>query len=342
MFHTLTLNPSLDYLMTADSFTPGGLNRARDARLFAGGKGINVALILRRLGADARALGFLAGGTGRLLLELLANEGLASEFVFLAAGFTRINLKLETPGSETELNGPGPAPDEAALAALEAQLAAIPAGDTLVAAGGLPPGLAPDLYARLLPPCAARGVRCVLDASGEALRAGLAARPWLIKPNWSELAGLLGLPEGEVPKTEALLRPEAAGGDNGPAAGGKIPYAAGQQAQPPFSALQGAMRAAQKLGARNVLLSLGGKGAALLTETGEFFFQPAPAGRPVNTAGAGDSLLAGFLAGLARGLDPAAALRLGAAAGSATAFCPWLAGAEQVEALLQACGPAGR
>lgn len=341
MFHTLTLNPSLDYFVTADSFAPGALNRAKDARLFAGGKGINVALMLQRLGVPARALGFLAGGTGRLLQSMLAAEGLKEEFVFLRTGMTRIDLKLETPAAETELNGPGPVPDSAAGAALEAQLAAIPAGDTLVAAGSLPPGLAAYTYARLLAPCAARGVRCVLDASGEALRAGLAARPWLIKPNLAELAGLLGMTEAE---SAALLA--AAPGEAGtaapernaaaPAAGDRAAPASGEDpaAGRLSPALQNAMCAAQGLGARNVLVSLGGRGAALLAESGELFFRPAPAGKPVNTAGAGDSLLAGFLAGLARGLDPAAALRLGVAAGSATAFSPWLAGAREVERLL--------
>lgn len=310
MTHTLTLNPSLDYWMEAPSLAPGVPQRARTAELFAGGKGINVALMLRRLGRPARALGFLAGPTGRLLRELLAAEGLSEAMLPLDEGFTRINLKLETPAGETELNGPGPAPRPAALAALAEQLRAVPQGDTLVAAGSLPPGLPPDAYARLLAGPAARGVRCVLDASGAALRAGLAARPWLIKPNRAELAELVG---GDP------LRP-----------GGR----------PVPAALPGAMRAAQRLGARNVLLSLGGQGAALLDEDGRLLFQPAASGRPVNTAGAGDSLLAGFLAELDRTGDPAQALRFGVAAGSATAFCPWLADAGQVEELLRRL-PAG-
>lgn len=312
MFHTLTLNPSLDYLVLAKDFVPGALNRADSARLFAGGKGVNVALMLHRLGQPARALGFLAGETGRALQRMLAAEGLPEDFLFLPSGATRINLKLETPAAATELNAPGPAPDPAGLAALEAQLAAIPAGDTLIAAGSLPPGLAPDTCARLLAPCAARGVRCVLDSSGPALAAGLAARPWLIKPNLDELAELTGLAKKGAADTAG----------------------APGQAGPDLGALRAALRAAQKLGAQNVLASLGGQGAALLTETGEFFYQPAPAGRPVNPAGAGDSLLAGFLAGLARAAAPADALRLGVAAGSATAFCPWLAEEKEVDHLL--------
>lgn len=319
MFHTLTLNPSLDYLVFAKEFVPGALNRADSARLFAGGKGVNVALMLHRLGQPARALGFLAGETGRALQRMLAAEGLPEDFLFLPSGATRVNLKLETPAAATELNAPGPAPDPAALAALEAQLAAIPAGDTLIAAGSLPPGLAPDTCARLLAPCAARGVRCVLDTSGPALAAGLAARPWLIKPNLDELAELTGLAK------KGLADPAGAPG----------------RAGPDLDALRAALRAAQRLGAQNVLASLGGQGAALLAETGEFFYQPAPAGRPVNPAGAGDSLLAGFLAGLARAAAPADALRLGVAAGSATAFCPWLAAAEDVQRLRDALAKAG-
>ena len=169
-----------------------------------------------------------------------------------------------------------------------------------------------------------RSVRCVLDASGPALAAGLAARPWLIKPNLAELAELIG--------TAGLLDKTAAGQDK-PSRPAGLPA---QDTAPAIEALEGAMRAAQGLGARNVLASLGGWGAALLAESGEFFFQPAPAGQPVNTAGAGDSLLAGFLAGLAGGGNPPKALRLGVAAGSATAFCPWLAQAQEVERQLAA------
>lgn len=312
MIHTLTLNPSLDYLLSLDEFVPGGLNRAREAQLFEGGKGINVALMLARLGQPVRALGFRAGATGRLLRELLAAEGLEEALLPLPEGFTRINLKLEAAAEETELNGPGPAPGPAALAALERQLAAIPPEDTLVAAGSLPPGLPADSYDRLLTPCAARGVRCVLDTGGEALRAGLAARPWLIKPNLAELAGLLGLSAEE----QAALAPKPG--------------------EAPGPALLEAMCTAQSLGARNVLVSLGGQGAALLAERGELRYQPAPAGRPVNTAGAGDSLLAGFLAELGRSASPTEALRLGVAAGSATAFSPALASAEAVRRLAEA------
>ncbi len=349
MFHTLTLNPSLDYLVFAKEFVPGALNRADSARLFAGGKGVNVALMLHRLGQPARALGFLAGETGRALQRMLAAEGLPEDFLFLPSGATRVNLKLETPAASTELNAPGPAPDPAALAALEAQLAAIPAGDTLIAAGSLPPGLAPDTCARLLAPCAARGVRCVLDTSGPALAAGLAARPWLIKPNLDELAELTGLAKkGAALWADDTPTPPPPGTEQKAAAGGEgqePPAArafAGKAAGPgPFAPLRAALRAAQRLGAQNVLASLGGQGAALLTETGEFFYQPAPAGRPVNPAGAGDSLLAGFLAGLARAAAPADALRLGVAAGSATAFCPWLAAAEDVQRLRDALAKAG-
>lgn len=336
MFHTLTLNPSLDYLLAADTLAPGTLNRAQSAQLFAGGKGINLALMLARLGQPARALGFFAGPTGRVLKELLAAEGLCEALLPLAQGATRINLKWETPETETELNAPGPAPDAEAMTALERQLAAIPPGDTLAAAGSLPAGLEADTYARLLAPLAARGVRCVLDTSGEPLAAGLAARPFLIKPNLAELAGLTG--QGELAELVGQAaqggRPAAAGDENATSPPGGLALPKGGLTPAAAAALQEAMQTARALGAQNVLVSLGSFGAALLAQSGAFFFQPAPAGRPVNTAGAGDSLLAGFLAGLARGESLPDALRLGVAAGSATAFSPWLADAETTERLL--------
>lgn len=299
MIYTVTFNPALDYLMRIESFLPGKTNRAEKEELQVGGKGINVSLVLRQLGVESVALGFLAGYTGALLRQWLEDSGVRADFVTLPAGMTRINVKLKN-GVETEINGRGPDIHNAALDALFGKLDALREGDTLVLAGSIPASLPADVYERALSRLEGKGVRYVVDATGKLLENVLPFHPFLVKPNHHELGELVG---------KEL--------DPGDAA-----------------ALVSAAQALQKKGARNVLVSLAGDGALLVCEDGQVFTQAAARGTLQNSVGAGDSMVAGFLAGYARG-GYAEALRLGTAAGGATAFSPRLATKKEIDAVYQ-------
>ncbi len=299
MIYTVTLNPAVDYVMRLGELRLGETNRAAETTVQFGGKGINVSCMLRELGVESTALGFIAGFTGEALAAHLDDLGISADLIRLSAGLTRINVKLKS-GLESEINAAGPSIPAEALEELTAKLDGLTAGDTLVLAGSIPPSLPRDLYARLTALSAGRGVRVVVDAEGEALTAVLPHSPFLVKPNRAELEGLMGRLMGRSLSTETDLREAAA--------------------------------ALQQAGARNVLVSLGGEGALLLDEHGEFHRAPAAAVTPVNTVGAGDSMVAGFLAGLPHGY--AYALKLGIAAGGATAASEGLGTREAVRSLL--------
>lgn len=294
MFYTVTFNPALDYVMTFDALQPGGTNRASGEELMPGGKGINVSLILRRLGVASTALGFTAGRTGSMLRAWLDGQGIQTAFVDLPAGETRVNVKVKSAGQETELNGRGPDIPPQALDALLARLASLAEGDTLILSGSIPPTVPRDIYQRLLA-ALPQGVRAVVDTEGEPLLKSLPYRPFLIKPNLKELEDLCGL-------SISLADPDA------------VARCAGTL---------------QEKGAQNVLVSLGGHGALLLTREGEVFTQAAAPGKAVNSVGSGDSMVAGFLVGYDRG-GYQEGLRLGSAAGSATALSPRLATEEEI------------
>lgn len=296
MICTVTLNPSLDYTVELNDLHIGAVNRTFKEKLRPGGKGINVALMLNRLGQPVRALAFAAGYTGHMLAGQLADAGLPAELLWAREGMTRINVKIEA-GAETEINGRGPALKPADLVQLASRLAVLGEGDWVVLAGSLPAGLPPNTYARLLAPLAARGVKAVVDAEGQALAAALEARPFLVKPNRQELEALAGRP---LPTRQEVLE---------------------------------AARQLQDRGAVNVLVSLGAQGALLLTGEGQSLFRDAPQGAVLGTVGAGDAMVAGFLTGWLTTGQWENALALGMAAGSATAFSPWLAKREQVWAL---------
>ncbi len=297
MVYTVTYNPSLDYAMRLDVVAWGGVNRARETQLRCGGKGINVSILLTRLGVENTALGFAAGFTGDALLLELRRLGVNADFIRLQNGLTRINVKLRDT-RDTEFNAPGPCPDAEETAALAQRLSALAAGDTLVLSGSLPVGIPPDTYRTVLAGLAGRGVRAVVDAAGPALWEALPERPFLIKPNREELSALVG---------RALrTREELADG----------------------------ARVLQRRGARSVLVSLGADGALLLEESGGVSFCAAPRGTVRDAVCAGDSMVAGFLAEYLHSGDPYAALRLGVAAGSATAFSDGLAGREEILSLL--------
>lgn len=278
MIYTLTLNPAVDYIIEVDALRPGEVNTVRREAVRFGGKGINVSAVLKELGAPACALGFVAGFTGEALRADLAARGIREELIPLPEGNTRINVKLRGE-RETELNGQGPVVPAAAVEALMARLEALQAGDILVLSGSVPPSVPGDLYPRILGAMEKKGVRCALDTrSGNLLSSGV--RVWLMKPNLRELETMLG--------TRLKERDEI---------------------------LSGA-RALQKALADNVLVSLGADGAILLDAEGGVHEQPALPVKAVNTVGAGDSMLAGFLAGIHRGYDYA--LKLGTAAGAAS------------------------
>lgn len=297
MIYTVTLNPAVDYTLRLKALTTGGLNRPSDTALSFGGKGINVSRVLTALGVQNRALGFVAGEVGEMLESGLRRLGVDTDFVRLAEGNTRINVKI-TAENETELNAVGPTVDAAAFARLTAQVAALANGDTLCLCGSVPPGCDTDTYARLLACVKDKNIRTAVDATGEALLRALPYRPSLIKPNRDELCALAGR---DLPDDESVLA---------------------------------AARDLQAKGARNVLVSLGGDGALLLTEDGAVYRRAAYRGEVCGTVGAGDSTVAGYLAAIERGADAEVALRLAVAAGSATAFSDGLAIREAIEALL--------
>ena len=297
MVYTVTFNPALDYVVRMSRFQAGETNRTESDELQWGGKGINVSTVLRNLGVDNVALGFLAGFTGQALDQGLRQAGIATDFIWLPEGLTRINVKIKA-GQETEINGMGPAIPSGALEEVFEKLDRLQSGDVLVLAGSIPASLPDDVYQRILARLEGRDILTVVDATRDLLCAVLPYRPFLIKPNRDELGEIFG----RVLTTDAEIEDCA--------------------------------RQLQARGARNVLVSMAGAGSLLLDETGAVHRLGVPKGKVHNSVGAGDSMVAGFLAGWLEHHDYAMAHRLGAATGSATAFSDGLATKEQVMALL--------
>ena len=297
MIYTVTFNPSLDYIVRLDQFTAGEINRVNYEQVLAGGKGINVSIVLHNLGHESTALGFVAGFTGDEIERQLDAFSVRHAFVRLDAGFSRINVKAKAQ-SETEINGQGPDISEAKQQELFAQLDRLGAGDTLVLAGSIPKTLPDDIYERIMARLAGRGIRIVVDAEKKLLLNVLKYHPFLIKPNNHELGDMFGV----TLKTDEEI----------------LTYA----------------KKLQKKGAENVLISMAGNGAILLTTDGKSYKSPAPKGKLVNSVGAGDSMVAGFLTGCIEHADDLAeAFALGVATGSASAFSENLATRLEVEAL---------
>ncbi len=312
MIYTVTLNPALDYVVRADSFAFGKTNRLTEERIYPGGKGLNVSVMLSRLGEETTALSFAAGFTGEKLKRLLESEGAACEFFELSSGFTRINVKLltaeEMPAKAgllensritTELNGSGAVLTEEDIGKLERRLTELADGDMLVLSGSIPKGTDAGVYGRLLHTVRKGGKKifCVLDSTGEAFLSGLREKPDLVKPNRDELEEMTGM------HTES---PEE---------------------------IKTAAEKLRSLGAKNVLVSLGKDGAMLFAENGECYFEKAPEGKTVSTTAAGDSMIAGYLHAIARKQNGADALKKAVCAGSATAFSEWLGTKEEIEKL---------
>lgn len=295
MIYTVTVNPALDYAMEVGELIPGRTNRSKGEQISFGGKGINVSAILTELGVPTLALGFVAGFTGEALERAVSRAGVKCEFVRLREGYTRINVKLKGD-EETEINAEGPMVYPEALEVFLQKLDRIGEGDTLVLAGSLPRSLPGDLYCQILHRLDGRGIRFVVDATGELLLSTLPYRPFLIKPNRHELEELAG---------RSLVSEDD---------------------------IADFARTLQVKGAKNVLVSLGGDGAILLDEFGMLHRKAAVGGPAVNTVGAGDSMVAGFLKGCE--VDYDYALRMGIAAGGATAHSMGLATKEEILALL--------
>ncbi|MBQ6559270.1 MAG: 1-phosphofructokinase [Erysipelotrichaceae bacterium] len=296
MIYTITFNPSLDYIASCENFRLGETNRASKEIIFPGGKGINVSIVLSNFGMDTTALGFLAGFTGEEIRRLIVEKGIRNEMIPLANGFSRINVKLKSK-VESELNGMGPRIDEEAIGKLYEKLDELTDEDTLCLAGSIPSSMPATMYSDIMKHLQGRGIRIVVDATRDLLMNVLEYKPFLIKPNIDEIAELFNV--------------ELNSGDE------VVPYA----------------KKLQEKGAVNVLVSMGGDGAVLIDEFGNVHQSQAPKGQLVNSVGAGDSMVAGFLYGYLVYHDYRQAFRYGLATGSASAFKEELATLEDVEKL---------
>ncbi|MEG1433533.1 1-phosphofructokinase [Eubacterium sp.] len=296
MIYTVTFNPSLDYIASVDGFKPGIINRTTSELLFPGGKGINVSIVLNNLGIESTALGFIAGFTGKEIAERLTDYGCRSDFITIAEGMSRINVKLRSD-EETEINGMGPAIRQTDVEQLYGKLHELNAGDFLVLAGSIPASMPADVYEKIMARLEGRGVQIVVDATKDLLLNVLPYHPFLIKPNNHELGEMFGV----VLKSEDDM----------------ITYG----------------KKLQEMGARHVLVSMAGDGAILLSEDGGVYQSPAPKGVLKNSVGAGDSMVAGFLTGYLQTGNMETAFKMGLATGSASAFSDELATKADVMAL---------
>lgn len=296
MIYTVTLNPALDYVLDMKEFHLGHVNRSASERLLPGGKGLNVSTVLHHLGTGSIALGFIAGFTGTELKRCFESNGCRSDFIELKEGISRINVKLKSE-TETELNASGPIIDKDSMKEFMEKLNFLKSGDILILAGSIPSSLPVSLYGDIMKLLSDRSILFVVDATGKQLLHTLPYHPFLIKPNHHELGELFGRLLTSKEEVAACAK--------------KL----------------------QEQGARNVLVSMAGDGAVLLTETGEILKSKAPKGIIRNSVGAGDSMVAGFIAGWCETHSYTHAFRLGIASGSANAFSEGFASKEEIERL---------
>lgn len=301
MIYTVTLNPSIDYVVAAPFFHEGELNRLTEELFLPGGKGNNVSMVLKNLGVESTALGFVAGFTGKQIEKMLAEKGIRTDFVKLSEGNSRINMKIHSISDkvETEINGSGPKICQEEVAFLKEKIGRLAQGDTIVLAGSIPPSLSDTIYEEICSDLEGKGVRMIVDAEKKLLARVLKYRPFLVKPNHREL--------GQMFDTEITTKEEA------------FVYA----------------KKLQESGARNVIVSMAGDGAIFLGESGEAYQMEAPKGAVINSVGAGDSMVAGFLAGLEQGKEMSEAFRQAVFCGSACAFMKGLPEAEDVERIIE-------
>lgn len=296
MIYTVTFNPSIDYIVTVDDFTLGLVNRTSAELMFPGGKGINVSMVLSNLGFENTALGFLGGFTGESIQSMLEANGVNADFIKVDEGITRINVKIRAQ-QESEINGMRPAIRQKDIDALYAKLDGIKDGDILVLAGSIPSVMPGTMYSDIMSHLKDKDIKIVVDATKDLLVNVLEYKPFLIKPNNHEL--------GEIYGVTLNTRDEV------------VPYA----------------KKMQEAGARNVLISMAGEGAVLVAENGEVYKSKCPKGKVKNSVGAGDSMVAGFIAGYLETGDYKEALRTGLLTGSASAFSDELATKAEVEEL---------
>ena len=298
MIYTVTFNPSLDYIVSVENFQLGITNRTSSELMLPGGKGINVSTVLMNLGIENKALGFVAGFVGDEIIRRLEEMGVQNGFIRIEEGVSRINLKLKSIDG-TEINGQGPVISPEHVEELMKQLDRLGEGDVLFLSGSIPSSMPDDAYQKIMERLDGRGVQIVVDATKDLLLNVLEYHPFLIKPNNHELGELFGV--------ELKTREEV------------IPYA----------------KKLQEKGAVNVLVSMAGEGAVLIDANEDVYMAPAPKGTLVNGVGAGDSMVAGFMAGWLEKQDYEHAFGMGVSAGSASAFSEHLATKAEIEAVYQ-------
>ena len=298
MIYTVTLNPSIDYVIKVDNLTKGKVNRVSEEYVYPGGKGINVTRVLKSLDYDNTALGFVSGFTGDYIVNCLKNLNLKSNFIKVKEGFTRINVKVKSI-EETEINGQGPKISEEELNEFYSIIDKLVDGDILILSGSIPSCLDEKLYEKIMERVNSKDIKVIVDATKNLLLNVLKYRPFLIKPNNHELAEMFDV---ELKSTEDVI----------------------------FYA-----RKLKEMGALNVLISMGKDGALLVSENDEVFISSVAKGEVVNSVGAGDSMVAGFVSGYLKTNSYEEALRLGAASGGATAFSSDLANREFIDRLVK-------
>ena len=298
MIYTVTFNPSLDYIVSVDNFTPGKVNRTCKEIMFPGGKGINVSIVLKNLGMDSTILGFIAGFTGEEIRRQVLEMGCREDMIPIPNGLSRINVKLRS-NEESEINGMGPFIDDTAIKALYCKLDKLQKGDVLILAGSIPSCMPETMYFDIMKYLAEKEVLIAVDATKDLLLNVLPCHPFVIKPNNHEL--------GEIFHVEIKEKEDV------------ITYA----------------KKLQEQGARNVLVSMAGDGAVLVAEDGSVYTSEAPKGKVVNSVGAGDSMVAGFVYGYLTSGSYETAFKTGISCGSASAFSENLATREEVEAILK-------
>ena len=296
MVYTLTLNPSIDYIVKVEDFLEGIVNRTKEEKILPGGKGINVSVVLKNLGTENLALGIISGFTGNIIEEETKKLGIKTDFLLVHDGFSRINIKIKSE-KETEINGQGPKVSDKEIKQLYEKLDKIGESDFLVLAGSVPKTLHETIYSDIMEYLKHKGLKIVVDTTGESLKNTLKHKPFLIKPNDFELGEIFGV---QIKTEEDVIK---------------------------YS------KKLQTMGALNVLVSMGGKGALMLCENGEVKKCSAVCGDVINTTGAGDSLVAGFIAGFIKTGDYDYALKLGVASGSASAFSENLATDKEIRGI---------